>query len=286
MEKRPYGKTGETLSVVGFGGIVVMNEPPDVSSRLVGQAVDRGVNYFDVAPTYGNAQECLGPALEPYRKSVFLACKSEKRDAKESLAALHDSLKKLRTDYFDLYQLHAMTTLEEVEQVFAPGGAMETLVEAREQGLVRYLGFSAHSEEAVEALLDQFEFDSILFPFNWVCWHQGNFGPRALAKASETGTAMLALKALAKRRWEEAEQEGSQWPKCWYAPVQTYEEAKMALRFTLSMPITSAVSPSHADLLWWACDAAEELAPLSAAEADKVARLSEGLAPIFPHESD
>jgi aryl-alcohol dehydrogenase-like predicted oxidoreductase len=221
MEKRAYGKTGEMLSVVGFGGIVVMNEPPDVSSRLVGEAVDRGINYFDVAPTYGNAQECLGPALEPYRKSVFLACKTEARDAEGSLAALHDSLQKLRTDYFDLYQLHAMTTLEEVEQVFGPGGAMETFVKAREQGLVRYLGFSAHSEEAVVALLDQFQFESILFPFNWVCWLQGNFGPRALEKAKETGTAMLALKSLAKRRWLEGEREGSQWPKCWYAPVDT-----------------------------------------------------------------
>ena len=177
MDKRAYGKTGEMLSVVGFGGIVVMNEPPAESSRLVGEAVDRGINYFDVAPTYGNAQECLGPALEPYRKSVFLACKTEARDAEGSLAALHDSLQKLRTDYFDLYQLHAMTTLEEVEQVFAPGGAMETFVKAREQGLVRFLGFSAHSEEAVIALLDQFEYDSILFPFNWVCWDAGELRP-------------------------------------------------------------------------------------------------------------
>jgi predicted aldo/keto reductase-like oxidoreductase len=175
-----------------------------------------------------------------------------------------------------------MTTLEEVEQVFGPGGAMETFVKAREQGLVRHLGFSAHSEEATVALLDQFDFDSILFPFNWVCWHQGNFGPVALQKAEEKGAARFALKSLAKRRWEEGEREQSQWPKCWYTPTETYEEAQLALRFTLSMPITAAVSPSHADLLWWACDAAEELTPLSDEEAAVVAQRSEGLAPIFP----
>jgi aryl-alcohol dehydrogenase-like predicted oxidoreductase len=286
MEKRAYGKTGEVLSVVGFGGIVVMNEPPEESSRLVGEAIDRGINYFDVAPTYGNAQECLGPALEPYRKSVFLACKTEKRDAEESLEALHDSLQKLRTDYFDLYQLHAMTTLEEVDQVFGPGGAMETLVKAKEQGWVRYLGFSAHSEEAVEALLDRFEFTSILFPFNFTCWNQGNFGPRALAKAQDTGTAMLALKTLAKRRWKEGERESSKWPKCWYCPVETYEEARMALRFTLTRPITSCVSPSHADLLWWACDAAEEFTPIGEDEVEEFSQLGEGLDPIFPQERD
>ena len=282
MEKREYGKTGEMLSVVGFGGIVVMNESPESSSRFVSEAVDRGVNYFDVAPTYGNAQECLGPALEPYRNSVFLACKTEKRDADESLTALHDSLKKLRTDYFDLYQLHGMTTLEEVEQVFSPGGAMETFVKAQEQGLVRHLGFSAHSEEATVALLDRFDFASILFPFNWVCWHQGDFGPRALEKAVEKGAARLALKSLAKRQWQEGEREGSQCPKCWYTPVETYEEAQLALRFTLSMPITAAVSPSHADLLWWACDAAAGLTPLSDEEAATLAQLSESLEPIFP----
>jgi aryl-alcohol dehydrogenase-like predicted oxidoreductase len=164
MEKRQLGKTSESLSMIGFGGILVMDEDPPTASRLVAEAVDRGINYFDVAPTYGNAEERLGPALEPYRKSVFLACKTEKRTAAEATEALHGSLEHLRTDYFDLYQLHAVTTMEEVEQILGPGGALEAFVQAREEGLVRYLGFSAHSEEAAVALLDGFGFDSILFP--------------------------------------------------------------------------------------------------------------------------
>jgi aryl-alcohol dehydrogenase-like predicted oxidoreductase len=271
------------LSIVGFGGIVVMNETPASASRLVGHAVQsRGINYFDVAPSYGNAEERLGPALEPYRDSVFLACKTEKRSAEEAEAALHESLRRLRTKHFDLYQLHAMTTLDEVEQVMGPGGAMETFVKAREQGLVRYLGFSAHSEEAAVALIDQFEFDSILFPFNWVCWYQGGFGPRVLEKAQERNVAMFALKALAKRQWEEDEER--KWPKCWYSPVDTFEEASMALRFTLSKPITAAVSPSHAELLWWACDAAESLTPMTNEELSEVEQRSQGLKPIFPQE--
>ena len=145
MEKRGLGKTGESLSMVGFGGVVVMNEEPSFASRVVAQAVERGINYFDVAPTYGNAEERLGPALEPYRKDVFLACKTEKRTAEEASEALHRSLELLRTDHLDLYQLHAVTKMEEVEQILGPGGALETFVKAREQGLVRYLGFSAHS---------------------------------------------------------------------------------------------------------------------------------------------
>ncbi|MEM2936841.1 MAG: aldo/keto reductase, partial [Candidatus Bathyarchaeia archaeon] len=264
MEKRKYGRTGEELSVVGFGGIIVMNEDPSSASRIVAQAVDRGINYFDVAPTYGNAEEVLGLALEPYRESIFLACKTAKRAKEEAAAELHQSLQRLRTDYFDLYQLHAVKTLEEVDKIMGEGGAIEAFVEAREQGLVRYLGFSAHSEEAALALLDRFKFDSVLFPINWVCWHQGNFGPRVLEEAKEKGVAILALKALAKRRWREGEER--KWSKCWYAPVDTPEEASLALRFTLSLPITAAVSPSHAELLWWACDAAEQFKPLSKGE--------------------
>ncbi|NLE45729.1 MAG: aldo/keto reductase [Chloroflexi bacterium] len=281
MEKRQLGKTSEMLTIVGFGGIVVMNEEPASASRLVAKAVEeRGINYFDVAPSYGNAEERLGPALEPYRNSVFLACKTEMRDADAAWSALHQSLKHLRTDHFDLYQLHAVTTLEEVEQITGPGGALEAFVKARDQGLTRYLGFSAHSEEAALALMDRFEFDSILFPFNWVAWNQGNFGPRVLEKAQEKQVGALALKALAKRPWSEGEEQ--RWDKCWYAPVGDFDEATLGFRFTLSLPITAAVSPSHAELLWWACDAADDFRPLSEDEMAEVAARSHGITPLFP----
>lgn len=279
MEKRVLGKTNEKLSIVGFGGIVVMNETPESAGRIVAQAIERGVSYFDVAPTYGNAEERLGPALKPYRDAVFLACKTVKRTKKEASAELQQSLKHLCTDHFDLYQLHAVTKLDEVDQIMGDGGAIEAFSEAREQGLVKYLGFSAHSEEAAVALLDRFNFDSILFPFNWVCWHQGNFGPRVIEKAKEKGVGILALKSLAKKRRKEGEER--KWPKCWYAPVDTPEEASLALRFTLSLPITAAVSPSHSELLCWACDAAENFKPLTQEEATLVADMSKGLEPIF-----
>jgi len=268
------------LSIVGFGGIIVMNESPSSASRIVFQAIERGINYFDVAPTYGNAENRLGPALKQYRDSVFLACKTAKRTKEEAKAELHRSLKRLRTDHFDLYQLHAVSKMEEVNQIMGEGGALEAFLEARDQGLVRYLGFSAHTEEAALSLLDQYEFDSILFPLNWVCWHQEKFGSRVVEKAQEKGIAILALKALAKRKWKEGEER--KWSKCWYAPVDTPEEASLALRFTLSLPIIAAVSPSHAELLWWACDAAERFEPLSKNEAAELPNKTKGLDPIFP----
>lgn len=281
MEKRVLGKTGMTFSVVGFGGIVVKDEEPASASRIVAQAIERGINYFDVAPSYGNAEERLGPALEPYRKSVYLACKTTDRTKQGAAAELRRSLQRLRTDYFDLYQFHSVRSMEDVERILGPDGALEAVLEAQREGLVRHIGFSAHDEDAALALLERFDFASVLFPLNWVCWHRGNFGPRLLARAHEKGMGILALKTLAKRAVKPGE--AKKWLKCWYIPVEDPEEALMAFRFTFSRPVTAGTSPSHAELLWWMCDAAERFTPLSEAEEAQVAQLSEGLEPIFPH---
>ncbi|MEM2088428.1 MAG: aldo/keto reductase [Thermoproteota archaeon] len=281
MNKRRLGGTGEWLSIIGFGGIIVMNMDHSSARSIVTKAVERGINYFDVAPSYGNSEEVLGPALEPYRDKVFLACKTEKRTREEAKAALERSLKLLRTDHFDLYQLHAVDTLKDVEQVMGPGGAIETLTEARKQGLARYIGFTSHSEEAALALLNRFDFDTMLFPFNWVSWHQANFGPRVLNKAVEKGIGILAIKALAKRKWRSEEKDKYEWPR-WYATVESFEEASLALRFTLSLPVTAAVSPSRVELLWWACDVADQFKPLSEEEKNQLVERSNSLEPVFP----
>lgn len=279
MEKRKLGKTEEKLSVIGFGGIVVMHETVKDASRFVSMAIDRGINYFDVAPQYGNAQEILGQALKPYRKNIFLACKTLERTGKESKKELHDSLKKLKTDYFDLYQFHSVTTLEEVNQIISPGGALETFIEAKEKGLVRYLGFTAHSEEAALAMMDAYDFVSMLFPFNWVLWFKHNFGPAVLNKAREKGMGILALKALAKRALKKGEE--NRWKKCWYMPSDNYEEASLGLRFTLSLPVTSAVSPSHAELLWLSCDIADNFKPVTENEISILKEKSRNIYTIF-----
>jgi len=124
IEKRSLGKTGEMLSMIGFGGIVVMNSTTEGAAQVVKLAYDSGINYFDVAPSYGNAELMLGPALEPYRKNVFLACKTQKRTRAEARQELEQSLKNLRTDHFDLYQFHAITDIKDVETIHGQGGAL------------------------------------------------------------------------------------------------------------------------------------------------------------------
>ena len=145
---------------------------------MVAKAYELGVNYYDVAPYYGNAEEKLGPALKPFRKNCILACKTRKRNAKEAKTDLESSLTKLQTDYFDLYQLHELRSVEEVEQVFSAGGAMETIVKAKKDGKIKHIGFSAHSVDAALLAMKYFDFDSILFPINFACWNAGNFGPQ------------------------------------------------------------------------------------------------------------
>ncbi len=280
--KRALGKTGEKLSIIGLGGIVVMDTEPKAASNIVAEAFDRGINYFDVAPSYGNAEERLGPALEPYRKRSFLACKTNKRDAASAAAELENSLKNLRTDHFDLYQLHAMTTMEDVEKAFGPKGAMETFLTARKAGKIRFIGFSAHSVEAALALMERFDFDTILFPFNFVLYSQAQFGPQVLERANQKKMGVLALKGMAKTLWPKDMKESERpQPKCWYQPADMPEEATLALRWTLSQPITAAVPPGDEKYFRLAMDVAQRFEPLRAEEEKSLMARATGVEPLF-----
>ena len=249
------------LSIIGFGGIVVKDASPGEASRLVKLAIDSGINYFDVAPSYGDAEIKLGPALEPYRKNVFLACKTGKRTKDEAIAELDQSLKNMRTDHFDLYQLHAVTSMDDVKTILGPGGALEAFVEAKKAGKIRFIGFSAHSVEAAMALMDGFDFDTILFPVNFKTWNAGNFGPQVLARAKEKKMGILALKAMAKGPWPK-DADRSKYQKCWYEPLTDPDDIRMGLRFTLSHPVTAAIPPGEADLFVMALTASDRLEPL------------------------
>ncbi|HET6382947.1 MAG TPA: aldo/keto reductase [Armatimonadota bacterium] len=279
MERRELGRTGERLSIVGMGGIVVMNVTDAEAGAFVAEAVDRGVNYFDVAPSYGNAEEQLGPALEPYRDKVFLACKTGRRDQAGAQEEMENSLRRLRTDHFDLYQLHALTSMDDVEKVFGPDGAMETFTRARKEGRVRFLGFSAHSVEAALAALERFEFDSVLFPVNFVTYNKERFGPTVVEAAQKRGAGRLALKAMARAPWPEGADRP--YPKCWYEPISNPELASLALRFTLSLPITAAIPPGHVELFRLAMDIADRFTPITDQEREQLLQEAAALQPIF-----
>lgn len=269
------------LSVIGFGGIVVMGMEQPKADAIVAESYDQGINYYDVAPSYGDgeAEHKLGIALKPLRNRVFLACKTTQRNAAGARAELEQSLTRLHTDHFDLYQFHAVTTLQEVEEIFAPGGAVETFEKARQEGMIRYIGFSAHSVAAALAMLDRFDFDSILFPINFVCYGQGNFGPQVVQRAKEKGVARLALKALAYTPWPEGMKRN--YPKCWYRPVDELELAAKAMGFTLSEDITSAIPPGEEALFRMAVKLAGKFEAMSAEAREALLAGTEGLQPLF-----
>ena len=284
IEKRSLGKTGEMLSIIGFGGIVVRNATPAESSSSVKAAIDAGVNYFDVAPAYGDAEVKLGPALEPYRRDVFLSCKTGKRDKEGARKELEQSLMNLRTDHFDLYQFHAVKTVDEVDAILGTGGAMETFLEAKKEGKIRFIGFSAHSVEAALALMQGFHFDTIMFPFNLTSWYAGDFGPQVLAMAQEKKMGIIALKAMAKGKWPK-DADRSKYPKAWYEPLTNEEDILMGLRFTLSHPITTAIPPGDEGLFRMALALRDKIKPLKNKEVEKIKTKALNWDPLFNYSA-
>jgi aryl-alcohol dehydrogenase-like predicted oxidoreductase len=281
MQTRRLGKTDLELSVIGMGGVVVMQEQQAEADRMVAEAVDAGITYFDVAPQYMDAQQRMGPALQPYREGVTLACKTLERTAKGVRRELDDSLKKLRTDRFDLYQMHSITTVDEAKRVLGPGGAMEAFAEAKRAGKVRYIGFSAHGQEAALHLVGSGLFDSVLFPLNVVMFERGEFGPGLLDAANERGMGVLALKAIARTRVPGGVEKP--YDKCWYMPEDRAEVAHLMLRYTLNLAgVTAALPPGDPGLYRMAVGFAGELGPLSDEELAALKGAVAGVEPLFP----
>jgi predicted aldo/keto reductase-like oxidoreductase len=258
------------------------DNPQDYANEFVAKAFDAGINYFDISPEYGNAQEKLGLAFRSYRNKCFLACKTQKRDAVEAEKQLNESLKAFNTDHFDLYQLHALSSVDEVEKAFAPGGAMEVFTRAREKGKVRFLGFSAHDVDAALLAMKKFDFDSILFPINFNCWNNGDFGPQVYDVAKSKGMGILALKAMALTTLGEGEKK--LYKNVWYRPVQDDEITRLALRYTLSKELTAAIPPGDAEFFWKAVEVARNFIPISSAENEILAKLATGIQPLFSHK--
>ncbi len=281
IPKRLLGRTGRELSVIGFGGIVVMGAEPDHAAKVVAESIERGVNYFDVAPTYGDAELKLGPALKPYRDNVFLACKTTARDSEGAKKDLDNSLKRLQTDHIDLYQLHGITDVEkDVKAALAKDGAIQTFLDAKKQGIIDFIGFSAHSPQAALTAMREFDFDTILYPINFCCHFQGNFDQQVLVEAKKRDMGILALKATAKQKWQ-SEQDRKSYSKCWYEPISEPGLARLALSWTLSKGVTAALPPGEEELFRMALAAAATCKDPTADELSRLEKVSADLDPIF-----
>lgn len=280
MKKVFVEKFERELSRVAFGGVIVMGETQSDANDFVKEAIESGVNYFDVAPTYGNAEERLGPALEPYRQDVFLACKTMERTAEGAQKELDQSLKHMRTDYFDLYQLHAVYNLEDVEKIFSPGGAIETYEKAKKQGKIKNIGFSAHSTEAALALIDRYDFDSILFPFNFVSLIKNGYGSYVLERALEKNMAILGIKSMALTERQSGDDEKH--PKAWYHPIEDKALGNKAVKYTLSRQVDVIIPPGNINHFRWAVEYMNQPIVLTQEEVQILESVAEKMTPLFP----
>jgi len=238
IQKRLFGRTGHLSTTTLFGAAALFNASQEEADPILDILLEYGVNHIDTAAGYGVSEQRLGPWMMHHRDKFFLATKTGDRTYAGAKESLHRSLDRLRTDHVDLLQLHALTHPLEWEQALGPGGALEAAVEARAQGLVRFIGVTGHGW-TVAAMhsrsLERFDFDSVLLPYNYLMW--GNPGYRAdferLERVClEKNVAMQTIKTIALGPWATSERTHT----TWYQPLQEQADIEVAVHWAMARP--------------------------------------------------
>ena len=237
IEKRIFGKTGHNSSAVIFGAAALWNETQDTADKVLDMLFEFGVNHIDVAPKYGDAELRVGRWMEQYRKDFFLATKTTERTYVGARKELHLSLERLRTDCIDLIQMHSLTHPVEWEQAFASEGALEALKDAKDEGLVKYIGVTGHGWTAPamhRKSIERYEFDSILMPWNWFAANYRNY-PKdfndTLNLCIKKNIAVQTIKAVARGPWAAGNKPNYT---TWYQPLEDEESIKKSVRWVLN----------------------------------------------------
>ncbi|MBI4503537.1 MAG: aldo/keto reductase [Gemmatimonadetes bacterium] len=231
MPERPLGRTGHRVRLFSLGGQAALEKPEkhDESIAIINRAIDRGVNYLDTAAAYGRgvSQRHLGEVMAARRKEVFLATKTMDRTRDGALRHLDESLMLLKTDHIDLWQLHNVRTNEEIDQIFARRGAIDALIRARDEKIVRFLGITGHYDPApLMRGINQFEFDTILMALNAADRHRFSFADALLPLANKKGMGVIAMKIPARGRM--------------FRPGGI-TMMRDAMRYTLSLPVSTVI---------------------------------------------
>lgn len=249
MPTRNLGATGYQVGVFSLGGQAAIEQADnfDAAVPLIERALDLGVNYVDTSARYGGTEErwseqYFGEVMKGRRSQVFLATKSHDRTRDGSLKLLERSLELLKTDHIDLWQMHALSRMEQVEEAFAPGGAIEAFVEARDQGIVRYLGISGHADpEVLIAAIERFPFDTILLALNAADPHHLSFKAKLLPLAVEREMGIIGMKIPARglilKSWKTPEDPSSRYAES----VPGTLDMREAMRYVLSLPVSTVI---------------------------------------------
>ena len=267
METRRLGRTGHMSSVVTFGAAGIGRVTQEVADHAIDAALAHGVNHIDVAPRYGEAELRLKSWMPRIRQDVFLGCKTIERTRETVTAELGRSLERLGTDRVDLYQLHSVGKLADLDACTAEGGALEALVAAREQGLTRWLGITGHTHDAPRTHLEalrRFDFDTVMFPLNFVLWAIPEYRESAealLQECARRDVGVHIIKSVAKDPWGERPRTHT----TWYEPFTDEAIIEKAVAFVLSKPVTTLCSAGDVTVLPKVLAAAARFRPLDAA---------------------
>jgi len=283
MQTRRFGRNEHMSTVAIFGAAAFWEISQEQADRIMELVIVSGINHIDVAPSYGQAEQRLGPWIRRERERFFLGCKTMERTYEGAWSELRQSLKRLQCESFDLYQLHAVTSFEELEAVTAPGGALEALVEAKRAGLIRHIGITGHGVEAPAIYLEalqRFDFDSVMFPLNFVQAGNASYYQNATelirqCRAKDVG--MLVIKSIAQGPWGEKEKTHT----TWYEPLSGLDEIQKAINFVLSHDVTGVCTAGDISVLPLVLKACEKSAPLSLEEREQLIEAGRPYQPLF-----
>lgn len=272
MEKRRLGRIGHMSSVIIFGAASLGDVTQDTADESIQLALDAGINHFDTAASYGEAELRMGPWMKTIRKQIFLATKTGDRDSETAKRSIERSLERLQVDHVDLLQLHAVTSFEELDQCTAKGGALEAAIEAKEQGLIKHIGITGHGHLAPAVHLEalrRYPFESVLTPMNFVLYNNSEYRQRfeaLVAEVQRQDAGLMTIKTVAKGEWKSPE---AQRYATWYEPFDEQEFIDQCVSFVLSHDeITGIPSAGDVRLLPKIVSAYERYAKLDVAAQD------------------
>jgi predicted aldo/keto reductase-like oxidoreductase len=270
-------------TVAIFGSAAFWEITQAEADAVMEQVIAAGVNHVDVAPSYGQAEERLGPWLARERKRFFLGCKTMERTREGAAAELRRSLERLRVDTFDLYQIHAVTRMEELDQATGPGGALEAILKAQEEGLTRFIGITGHGLDAPAIFLEalrRFDFDSVLFPLNFVEYANPVYRRNAeelLRQCNDRDVGVMIIKAVARRPWGDRPKRYN----TWYEPFDDASHIQQAVNFALSQDVTGLCTVGDVTVLPLFLEACEHFTPLSATQQEALIATATEYEPLF-----
>jgi predicted aldo/keto reductase-like oxidoreductase len=283
MQTRRFGRTEHQSSLAILGTAAFWHCTQEQADSAIQMAVDKGVNHFDVAPSYGQAEERLRPWVPRLRNQIFLGCKTMERTREGADSELHHSLEQLQTDHFDLYQIHAITSMEELDLVTSPGGALEGIIDAQKTGLIRFIGITGHGVNTPAIFLEalkRYDFDSVLFPLNFVQYTNAVYRENAeklLQQCRARDVGVMVIKSISRSSWGDHPQTHN----TWYRPFTDLEHIQSAVNFALTKDVTGICTAGDMQLLPLVLQACQNFTPMNPIEQEHLIASASQYEPLF-----